>query len=112
MEATEHERLQEMIVLLDNLTCETRFNATQATLPIRLFGHLPADKEDLCDTIRSFMSEADEDALRKHRMQVAPLMMPTNAVPDPMTPLLDTTKNASMSPRHNLSWGRDFNPLA
>lgn len=111
-EATEHERLNELVVLVDNLECETRFNATQATLPMRIFGNLPADKQDLHEAIAAFAEQADEDELKRHRLHVTSMMMPEHALRDPMTPLLETTKNASASPRHNVSWGRDYNPLA
>ena len=112
VEATELERLRELVVLLDNLTCETTFGATQATLPMRLFGKLPSEREALRKTIADFIEVADEDELRQHRLDVMFMLMPEHAVPDPMTPLLKTTKNARLSPRHNISWGRDFNPLA
>ena len=110
-EATERERLHELVVLIDNLECETNFSATQATLPMRLFGRLPEEKEDLRNILLKFMEEADEDELKQHRKEIAPLMMPENALPDPMTPILETSKNAQFSPKHNLSWGRDYNPL-
>lgn len=112
VEATERERLNELVVLLDNLECCTRFSATQATLPTRVFGNLPDDKEDLHNMLVEFAREADEDELRRHRLEVASMMMPEHALRDPMTPLLDTTKNSSFPSKHNLSWGRDFNPLA
>ena len=111
-EATERERLNELVVLVDNLECETRFHATQATLPMRIFGNLPTDKRDLHEAIATFAEQADEDELRQHRLRVTSMMMPEHALHDPMTPLLETTKNASVSPRHNISWGRDYNPLA
>ncbi len=111
VEATEKERLLELAALVENLTCETVFSATQATLPMRLFGKLPADREYLHGTLLDFAKNANEEELRRHRLDVVAMMLPENALPDPMTPLLSTTKNAKMSPRHNLSWGRDFNPL-
>ena len=111
VEATEKERLLELATLVDNLTCETTFSATQATLPMRLFGKLPDDRTYLHDTLLDFARQSDEEELRRHRLEITPMMLPENALPDPMTPLFSTTKNAHMSLRHNLSWGRDYNPL-
>lgn len=72
-EATEHERIDEMICLIENLTCHTHIHARTVSNPIPLTGALPTDRTLLLDSLREVKEKISEEALRSYRDSIKSL---------------------------------------
>lgn len=72
-EATEHERIDEMICLIENLTCHTHILARTVSNPIPLTGALPTDRTSLLNSLREVKEKISEEALRSYRDSIRSL---------------------------------------
>ncbi|MDE5571622.1 MAG: radical SAM protein, partial [Prevotella sp.] len=72
-EATEYERIDEMICLIENLTCHTHILARAVSNPIPLTGSLPADRTLLLDSLREVKEKVSEETLRNYRDSIKSL---------------------------------------
>ncbi|MCM1079257.1 MAG: radical SAM protein [Bacteroidales bacterium] len=66
-EATEHERFDEIICLIDNLQCNTHILGRTVSNPIPFTGYLPNDRRALIKTLSDAKSMLSEEQLRTYR---------------------------------------------
>lgn len=66
-EATEYERLDEMICLVSKLTCKTHILARTVSNPIPFTGSLPVDRESIFRDLRDAKQHLTEEQLRSYR---------------------------------------------
>ena len=66
-EATEYERLDEMICLVSKLTCKTHILARTVSNPIPFTGSLPVDRESILRDLRDAKQHLTEEQLRSYR---------------------------------------------
>ena len=72
-EATEYERIDEMICLIEHLTCKTHILARIVSNPIPFTGSLPTDRQLLIDDLRSVKERLSEEQLRSYRDSIESL---------------------------------------
>lgn len=72
-EATEHERLDEMIFLISKLTCHTHILARTVSNPIPFTGALPKDRETILHDLRAAKNQFSEQQLRSYRESIESL---------------------------------------
>ena len=72
-EATEYERIDEMICLIEHLTCKTHILARTVSNPIPFTGSLPTDRKLLIDDLGSVKERLSEEQLRSYRDSIEPL---------------------------------------
>lgn len=72
-EATEHERLDEMIILVSKLTCKTHILARTVSNPIPFTGLLPTDRETILHDLREVKQRLSEEQLRSYRDSIESL---------------------------------------
>ena len=72
-EASEHERLDEMISLISQLTCQTHILARTVSNPIPFTGYLPTDRELILHDLRDSRERFSEEQLRNYRDSIEPL---------------------------------------
>lgn len=72
-EATEHERLDEMIDLVCQLTCKTHILARTVSNPIPFTGFLPTDREAILNDLREAKNHLSEEQLRSYRDSIESL---------------------------------------
>lgn len=73
VEATEHERLDEMICLVSKLTCRTHILARTVSNPIPFTGALPEDREAILHDLKEAKSQLTEMQLRSYRESIESL---------------------------------------
>ena len=66
-EATEYERLDEMICLVSKLTCKTHILARTVSNPIPFTGSIPVDRESILRDLRDAKQHLTEEQLRSYR---------------------------------------------
>ena len=66
-EATEYERLDEMICLVSKLTCKTHILARTVSNPIPFTGSLPVDRKSILRDLRDAKQHLTEEQLRSYR---------------------------------------------
>ena len=69
-EATETERVEEMQEFIRCLDIPTIFRAEHVTMPIRLNGRLPEDKEALIAQLQRLLDDNGEEVLQRYRSRV------------------------------------------
>ena len=69
-EATETERIAEMQEFIRCLAIPTIFRAEHVTMPIRLNGRLPEDKEALIAQLQRLLNDNGEEVLQRYRSRV------------------------------------------
>lgn len=72
-EATEHERLDEMISLVSQLTCKTHILARTVSNPIPFTGFLPTDRVSILHDLRDAKQHLTEQQLRSYRDSIESL---------------------------------------
>ena len=72
-EAREYERIDEMICLIEHLTCKTHILARTVSNPIPFTGLLPTDRQLLIDDLRSVKERLSEEQLRSYRDNIESL---------------------------------------
>lgn len=72
-EATEHERIDEMICLIEHLTCHTHILARTVSNPVPFTGALPTDRQLLLYELRSVKERLSEEQLRSYRDSIESL---------------------------------------
>ena len=72
-EASEHERLDEMISLISQLTCQTHILARTVSNPIPFTGYLPTDRELILHDLRDARERFAEEQLRNYRDSIESL---------------------------------------
>ena len=72
-EATEHERLDEMMTLISKLTCRTHILARTVSNPIPFTGYLPTDREVILHDLKEASSRLTEEQLRSYRDSIESL---------------------------------------
>ncbi|MDE6688594.1 MAG: radical SAM protein [Prevotella sp.] len=73
VEATEHERFDEMICLISLLKCKTHILGRTVSNPVPFTGSLPTDREVLLKTLMDAKSRLSEDSLRRYRDSIVSL---------------------------------------
>lgn len=72
-EATEHERLDEMITLVERLRCVTHILGRTVSNPVPFTGALPADRATLFHDLRTAKASFSEEQLRRYRDSIESL---------------------------------------
>ena len=72
-EATEHERFDEMITLIEQLRCATHILGRTVSNPVPFTGALPADREILLHDLRRAKASFSEEQLRSYRDSIESL---------------------------------------
>lgn len=72
-EATEHERLDETICLIENLTCRTHILGRTVSNPIPFTGAIPADRAMMLSDLRAAAGQLSEEQLRAYRDSIESL---------------------------------------
>ena len=72
-EASEYERIDEMICLIEHLTCATHILARTVSNPIPFTGSLPTERQLLIDELRSVKERLGEEQLRSYRDSIESL---------------------------------------
>lgn len=72
-EATEHERLDEMITLVSELTCHTHILARTVSNPIPFTGSLPTDRAAILRQLSEAKQQLSEHQLRSYRDSIVSL---------------------------------------
>lgn len=72
-EATEHERIDEMICLIERLECSTHILARTVSNPVPFTGSIPADREMLLRDLRLAKERLSEEDLRSYRESIEQL---------------------------------------
>lgn len=73
VEATEHERFDEMICLIEHLQCKTHILGRTVSNPVPFTGALPADRELLLTDLREAKSRISEERLKEYRDSIVSL---------------------------------------
>ena len=66
-EASEHERLDEIMCLVRNLQCRTHILGRTVSNPVPFTGYIPTDRQTILDTLSSVRSSLSEQELRDYR---------------------------------------------
>lgn len=66
-EASEHERLDEIMCLVRNLQCRTHILGRTVSNPVPFTGYIPTDRQMILDTLSSIRSSLSEQELRDYR---------------------------------------------
>ncbi|WP_296732050.1 radical SAM protein [Anaerovibrio sp.] len=72
-EATETERIQEMQEFIRCLNIPTIFRAEHVTMPIRINGRIPEDKDGMINKLQKVLDERGEESLHNYRRRVSSL---------------------------------------
>lgn len=72
-EASEYERIDEMMCLIGHLTCKTHILARTVSNPIPFTGSLPTDRQLLIDDLRNVKERLSEEQLRSYRDSIESL---------------------------------------
>ena len=72
-EASEYERIDEMICLIEHLTCKTHILARTVSNPIPFTGSIPTDRQLLLNELRSVKERLSEEQLRSYRDSIESL---------------------------------------
>lgn len=72
-EAREMERARELLTLIENLNIDVFFAANHISNAVVVKGRLPADRERMAATVRAYIEEFDEDAMRRRRRNLRTL---------------------------------------
>lgn len=67
IESKEYEMVEEMITLIRKLDIETEFDGTHCTVPIRVSGRLPKDRDKLIKILQESLETLNERRLRRRR---------------------------------------------
>ena len=73
VEATELEKLQEMMEFIKSLTIQTRFEAVHVSIAVPLVGTLPNDKDKMIATLQRVIDNTPENKLRSFRESITSL---------------------------------------
>lgn len=73
VEASEHERLQEIKTLINSLNISTHMFANTISNPVPLSGYLPNDKQRMINALDSIISQVDESQLKNYRSNIKSL---------------------------------------
>ena len=66
-EAGEHERIEELIALIENLTCRTHIIGNTVSNPVTLTGSLPTDRNTMINILKETENAISEESLRDYR---------------------------------------------
>ncbi len=69
-EATEVERLEELLEFISDLQIHTIFKAEHVTIPVPIRGSIPEQQEQMCDTVRKLVGYARQGKFDTYRSQV------------------------------------------
>ena len=69
-EATEVERLEELLEFVGDLRIPTVFKAEHVTIPVPIRGSIPDHQERMCDTVRELIVYAKQGRFDAYRSQV------------------------------------------
>ena len=72
-ETSEYERIDEMICLIEHLTCKTHILARTVSNPIPFTGSIPTDRQLLLNELRSVKERLSEEQLRSYRDSIESL---------------------------------------
>ena len=72
-EATENERLEELKTLIANLTCETEIRCEHVSMPVKLAGHLPFEKDRLLAELDHAIAANTNGQLERYRKAIVGL---------------------------------------
>ncbi|MGN1265705.1 MAG: hypothetical protein ACI4UL_07795 [Muribaculaceae bacterium] len=72
-EASEYERIDEMICLIERLTCRTHILARTVSNPVPFTGALPRDRVEMLETLCNIKESLSEDELRNYRDNIESL---------------------------------------
>lgn len=72
-EATENERLEELKTFIAHLECETEIRCEHVSMPVKLAGCLPEDRDRLIALLDQAISENDDGRLEHYRQSIAGL---------------------------------------
>ena len=72
-EATENERLEELKTLIANLTCETEIRCEHVSMPVKLAGHLPFEKDRLLAELDRAIAANTNGQLERYRKAIVRL---------------------------------------
>lgn len=72
-EATEHERFDEMITLIEHLHIQTHILGRTVSNPVPFTGSLPHDRVSLLQELRDAKAELSEEQLRSYRDSIESL---------------------------------------
>lgn len=71
--ATEHERLDELVTLINNLNCKTQLIGNTVSNPITFTGYLPTDRDLLIHNLLAAKATLSEDNLEQYRKNIKSL---------------------------------------
>jgi radical SAM superfamily enzyme YgiQ (UPF0313 family) len=71
--ATEHERIDELVTLIQNLNCKTQLIGNTVSNPVTFTGGLPADRDLLIHDLQVAKAALSEDNLEQYRMNIKSL---------------------------------------
>lgn len=71
--ATEHERIDELVTLIQNLNCKTQLIGNTVSNPVTFTGGLPADRDLLIHDLQAAKAALSEDNLEQYRMNIKSL---------------------------------------
>lgn len=66
-EATETEKIEELMEFIQDLEIPTIIDATNVSILAPVFGHLPEDKAEILDKLRKMLAQQGEEVLRYRR---------------------------------------------
>ena len=69
-EATEAERLRELQALVGNLTCETVFKCEHVSMPVKVAGVLPRDRDAIVTGLGRAIEQASDGSLERYRASI------------------------------------------
>lgn len=72
-EATEHERIDEMLTLIAHLTCPTHILARTVSNPVPFTGSIPEDRQLLLHDLQQVKERYSEETLRQYRESIESL---------------------------------------
>lgn len=70
VEATEVERLRELQMLVSLLECQAAFKCEHVSMPVKLAGMLPRDREALIARMERAISLAGDGSLERYRASI------------------------------------------
>ncbi len=70
VEATEVERLEELLEFIQDLRIPTTFKAEHVTIPVPIRGRIPEHQETMCNTVRELIGYARQGKFDTYRSQV------------------------------------------
>lgn len=72
-EATETEKIEELMAFVEALNINTLLDATNASIMTPVFGQLPEDKKEILATLQNVLDRQEEDRLRMRRIHLTNL---------------------------------------